>query len=372
MPAGYKHADATKRAMVRGTISYLESQDLPVNKSAIFRHFGITRSQGYSAMSVPASQRNDPEWEETRGRPSKLTAQDQAKMEAVLWDPRYETMNLNWSALARHAGVNSECNTRTIHRAMGTLGYRLCMRCGKSSISLKNKEKRVEYAQRMLELLPQPQEWRAVRFSGELHFGIGLDGRMRLLPRPGEGYCIGCKTDENTWGRDVRRIHAWGALGYGFKSELVFYDDSNTATSTGGMSMDDYKTRILEKTVKSWIQAGELFMLEEDVDGFAHGSASKVNIVQIWKEANGLQSHFSCSESPDLNLLDAVWPTGKEWILGAASTGDEAKGWDHEALKRMANEAWAEVDSERVNLWVDFMPARLKEVVDGQGKMVAW
>lgn len=369
MPSGYKHADETKRAMVRGTISYLESQGLPVNKSAIFRHFGITRSQGYSAMSVPSSKRNDPAWEETRGRPSKISAADVEKMEAVLWDPGYESMSLNWASLAAQAGVPSGCNPRTIHRAMGTLGFRLCLRCGRSSVGAKNKERRVEFARRMADARPTPQEWRAVRFSGELHFGFSVDGRVRLLPRAGERQCATCRdeAEEEEWPRDARRVHAWAALGYGFKSELLFYDDATGPNSTGALSMDEYKSKVLNGVVLPWLQAGQVFALEEDADEFAHGGASKVNTVQEWKAAHALQAHFGCSESPDLSLLDSVWPPGKQWANGAARDD-----WDDETLKQAAKEAWAAIDLERVNLWVDFMPARLKEVIDSHGRMVAW
>ncbi|CEJ93727.1 hypothetical protein VHEMI09298 [[Torrubiella] hemipterigena] len=378
MPTGYKHTDASKKAMVRGTISYLESQGLPINKSAIFRHFGVTRSQGYSAMVVPASQRNDPSWEETRGRPAKLSAEDQEKMERILWDPRYEAMSLNWTTLASEAGIASSCNARTIHRAMGTLGYRICRRCGRSSVGLKSKEKRVEYARRMLERRSQPQDWRTVRFSGELHFGFGLDGQVRIVPKPGETHCATCKeSGDASWGRDVKRVHAWGALGYGFKSELVFYEDGGAGNSSGVLSMDEYKTKILDGVVKPWLAEETVFVLEEDADSFAHGSASKVNTVQAWKAVHGLDTQFCCSESPDLNLLDSVWPPRKQWMREeeVSREGEQQQqtyNWDDGTLQRVVQEVWEAVEMERVNLWVDFMPARLKEVVDGKGKMVAW
>lgn len=376
MPTGYKHTDATKKAMVRGTISYLEAQGLPVNKSAIFRHFGVTRSQGYSAMVVPASQRNDPSWEETRGRPAKLSAEDQDKMERVLWEPRYETVCLNWTTLAREAGVESECNARTIHRAMGTLGYRICLLCRSNNVGLKIREKRVEYARRMLELRPQPLDWRPVRFSGEVHFGFGLGGQVRIVPKPGEAFCVGCKEEGVNWGRDVRRVHAWAAVGYGFKSDLVFYDDATGPGSTGTMSMDDYKSKILDKVVRPWLDDDTgSFVLEEDADSFAHGAASKVNAVQAWKAANGLETQFCCSESPDLNLLDAVWQQqpGKRWTRESGEEGErKSEDWEDERLRQAAREAWDGIEMERVNLWVEFMPARLKAVVDEKGKIVTW
>lgn len=397
--SGYKHGDTPKRAMVRGTISYLESQGLPVNKSAIFRHFELSRSQGYAALSVPASKRNDPEWEETRGRPLKVTEDEMARMEAVLWDPAYEDVSLNWAGLAREAGVATECNARTLHRTMGTLGYRRCLACARTWTAKRARERRVEYAERMLEAYPDAQAWRFVRFSGELHFGFGLDGRVRLLPRPGERYCADCRAGQpatsqaaaatadptpDGWGRDVRRVHCWAAVGYGFKSELVFYDDATGANSTGTLSMNDYCDKILEQAVKPWLPAGagpagpagpagggvvpSPFVLEEDIEAFAHGGASKVNAAQQWKAAHGLRCYFNCLDSPDLSPLDAhtQWPPHKQWTVETLSD------WDEETLRQTARDAWAALDQDRVDMWVDFMPQRLRQVIDLDGRMVPW
>lgn len=369
MPAaGYKHGDTPKKAMVRGTISYLESQGLPVNKSAIFRHFDLSRSQGYAALSLPASRRNDPEWEETRGRPSKISEADQRKMELILWDERYEGVNLNWTGLAKEAGVEMECNQRTLHRTMGTLGYRKCLTCGRSWVHKRTRERRAEYARRMLDAYPQDTDWRFVRFSGELHFGFGLDGKMRLLPRPGEKFCEGCETQPDAgWPRDVKRIHCWGALGYGYKSELVFYEESTSPNCSGVMAMTDYRDKVLDKTVRAWLTTGaQSFILEEDTDAFAHGSLSKVNPVQQWKEANGLRHYFNCGESPDLSPLDAVWPPGKQWATGPL------KDWEDETLRGVVREAWLGLDQARLDMWVDFMPQRLRQVMESEGRMVSW
>lgn len=370
MPSGYKHGDTPKRAMVRGTISYLESQGLPVNKSAIFRHFDLSRSQGYAALSIPASKRNDPEWEETRGRPNKISDGDQQKMEAVLWDERYENTNLNWSGLAKEAGLDTDCNARTLHRTMGTLGYRRCLGCSRSWVHKKAREKRVEYAERMLEAYPQPQNWRFVRFSGELHIGFGLDGKMRLLPRPGEKYCEGCQDQPPAleWGRDIRKVHCWAAIGFGYKSELIFYDESTSPNNAGVLTMNDYCDKVLDKEVKVWLNTTgpQSFILEEDVEAFAHGGASKVNVAQQWKAAHGLRYYFNCLDSPDLSPLDTQWPPNKQWRV------EPLKDWDEETLRQAARDAWASLDQERVNLWVDFMPQRLRQVIDSQGRMIPW
>ncbi|KID72908.1 uncharacterized protein G6M90_00g004620 [Metarhizium brunneum] len=384
MPSGYKHGDTPKKAMVRGTIGYLESQGLPVNKSAIFRHFGLSRSQGYAALSGSAPKRSDPEWEETRGRPSKLSDEDQQKLESILWDEAYEDVYLNWAGLAKHAGVEMGCNPRTMHRAMGTLGYRRCLGCGRGWVNKKLRERRVEWARRMLDAFAAAETggWRTVRFGCELHFGFGLDGAMRVMPRPGEKYCPGCDETRRSvddeaggpgrWTRDVKRVHAWACVGYNFKSDLVFYDAATSPNSSGVMAMADYRDKVLEKHVKPWLRPSvggpQSFILEEDAESFAHGALSKANPVQQWKELNELRSHFNCGESPDLSPLDSVWPAGKQWRM------KPLKDWDEASLREAARKAWRDVvlDQERVNVWVEFMPERLMAVVDSGGKLVSW
>jgi hypothetical protein len=375
MPAIDKPGEATKKAMALGTISYLESQGLPVNKSAIFRHFSLSRSQGYAALSPAAatpSKRGDPEWVETRGRPSKISEADQRKMEAILWDEASAKMNLNWEGLARMAGVEAACNPRTLHRAMGTLSYRMCLYCTKSCVQKKSREKRVEYARRMLEVLPLAQDWHDVRFSGELHFGFGLNGKVRLIPRPGEGCCAQCSSAQRTeWTRDVKRVHVWAAAGYGFKSQLVFYEDDLSANNAGLLSMNVYRDKVLDKVVKRWLMSGSAegggFTLEEDADAFAHGGASKSNVVQEWKEANGLRSHFGCPESPDLGLLDCIWPAGKEFVLE-----QPLRDWEGDTLRQAVKTIWDGVEMEKINVWTVLMVERLRSCVAMKGDMVRW
>ncbi|KAJ6445173.1 HMG box protein [Purpureocillium lavendulum] len=418
-PAGYKHGDTPKKAMVRGTISYLESQGLPVNKSAIFRHFDLSRSQGYAALSSPASsKRSDPEWEETRGRPSKVSEADQRRMEALLWEDdnqqqqtQHEHHNeadggktesaaaladgneaggFNWARLAKAAGLEVAVNPRTLHRAMGTLGYRRCLSCQRSVVHRRCREKRADWARRMLETYPVTEDWRRVRFSVELHFGFGLDGRVRLLPRPGERLqCPGCQSGNESgsgadagWNRDIRKVHAWAATGYGFKSRLVFYEESTSPNCSGTPSMTDYQDKILSKEVRTWLAAAQSppFILYEDVEAFAHGGLSKQNAVQSWKENAGLRHMFSCGDAPDLSPIETLWPPKKQWQFGAGTVEDEVAGdeadkgrdWDDETLRGMARRAWEGMEQERVNIWVDFMVQRLRQVVESDGRLVPW
>ena len=339
--------DATKKVMVRGTISYLEAQGLPVNKSAIFRHFGLSRSQGYAAIVGPSmSKKDDPEWEESRGRPSKLSSEVLARLETFLWDQM--SANPTWADMVGEARLDVALNPRTLRRAMGTLSYRRCLSCARNWTSAQTKVQRVQFAKNMLD---GGIDWRKVRFSGELHFGFGRSGEMRLLPRAGERMCPSCVDD---WTRDVRLVHAWAAVGHGFKSDLVIF-------KSGQLSMAEYRDSILEKVVKPWMK--DDFVLWEDVDSFAHGAASKENIARQWKEDRGLKYMYGCSDSVDLSPLDApcLWPPKKRWMREGE--------YDEEELNEAARRAWAELN---VDAWVNGMERRLVAVVEGGGELMDW
>ena len=99
----------------------------------------------------------------------------------------------------------------------------------------------------MLELCPEPEDWHNVLFSDEIYFGWGPEGNVRILRRDGERY-----NPENIVlkgqpaEKDRRRYHCWAAIGYNFKSKLVFYDNG---TPNGKMILQCYHDDILEPAV---------------------------------------------------------------------------------------------------------------------------
>jgi len=67
--------------------------------------------------------------------------------------------------------------------------------------------------------------------------------------------------------KDFKRLHAWAAVGYNFKSELYFYEVPGNGN--GKMSHKVY-AQLLEDMVVPWIKEGHDFVLEEDGDS-GHG-----------------------------------------------------------------------------------------------------
>ena len=213
----------------------------------------------------------------------------------------------------------------------------------------------------MLERYPEPKDWYHVRFSDEIHFGFGPQGKIRIIRRPGERFCPDCLQERRPPAeKDLKRLHAWAAVGYNFKSELVFYDVPGN--SNGKMSLQIYKDEILEKVVKSWLKkdGSESFVLEEDGDS-GHGTGKR-NVVRDWKVAHHLNSYFNCSQSPDFAPIENAWSAPKQWIA-------QFESWDTDLLKSLATEGWERLSQERINSWVDEMPQRLRDCIDSGGKL---
>ena len=129
----------------------------------------------------------------------------------------------------------------------------------------------------MLERYPQLEDWYHIRFSDESHFGYGPEGQDYIKRKRGTRYNIkNILEKQQPAAKDQRRLYAWAAIGFNFKSNLHFYDvPSNT---NGKLTLQVYRDCILEPVVKSWLQVGYDFILEEDNDS-GHGTGQN-NIVQ--------------------------------------------------------------------------------------------
>lgn len=53
--------------------------------------------------------------------------------------------------------------------------------------------------------------------------------------------------------KDLKQLHSWRAIGYNFKSLLVWYNSGN---SNSKITQEVYKKEILEPYVVKWIKQG--------------------------------------------------------------------------------------------------------------------
>ena len=247
---------------------------------------------------------------------------------------------------------------------MGTLKYRKCIACEKGFVSPVNAKRRLQAAKTALSFRPRPEDWRDIRWSDEAHVGLSPEGRVRIIRKPGERYCPDCiHHKEKELDPELReKYHIWAAVGYDFKSQLVFYDAGN---SNGKMSLAVYRDCILEPIVGQWLSQGDQFVLEEDGDsGHGGGNSAKGNIVRTWKEKHCLKHFFNTPGSPDLSPIENCWRAVKQYVRANYRIGSD--------LKALILEGWRQIRQETINKMVDSMVVRMADVIAAEGQMTGW
>ena len=351
-----------KKARVKGTIDFLEAKGIPHFKSEVFQFHGVGHNAGWKILrqnDLHDSRTHHSVSLDHRGRKKKLSNQDLAVIEKFIDDNGFDGRTIPWAGLPAAAGLDVECHGETVRRAVKDLNLRMCIACEKKYTSPRLRERRAEYARVMLERYPDPKDWRHIRFSDECHFGWGPQGKVYIIRRPWERHCPDCLLEKEAPAeKDLKRVHCWGAVGYDFKSPLVWYDVPGN--NNGKMSQKVYRDYILEPTVGAWLREGQSFVLEEDNDS-GHGT-SKANIVRTWKEKNGLESFFNCASSPDFSPIEKAWQGPKQYVK-------KRPCWDDDLVKELAEEGWAAVKQETINGWVDSIPQIFKDCLELDGGM---
>jgi hypothetical protein len=352
------------KAKVQAVIEFNNTHGVIYSKKDVFEYFHIPLRTGWRMISNQGQLTarrlvHDSNRKETRGRKRKITPQQIKAMEDLIQTIGWEVRQLNWLQLGEQVGIDG-ISSRTIARIMGNeFHYSKCIACTKSYVSLSAARNRLQFAITMLSRYPHPEDWRRVRFSDEVHFGLGHKGKVWIIRKPGERYCSDCIQEVNEpQEKDRKRIHCWAAIGYNFKSEIHFYECKN---NNGKLTQLEYISKILEPIVKPWIDYGDDFVLEEDGDS-AHGPTKNNNIVRQWKLQNKLEFYINCAQSPDLSPIENVWQPPKAHTRAHAH-------WDDETLKEPIQEGWDGIIQEWINRRIDSMPVRLKQVIEREGKL---
>ena len=365
---------ATLRTKMKGAIEFCEAMHIPYFKEDLFRVFGVSHSSGYRLIS--AKPPRAPDAPETRGRKRLLTKDDVRKMEEVLRRGPTEVgaPPFNWKALASAAGLDAapkNVHPRTIRRVMGDLEYWKCPQCRKGWVNADVAFRRLTFARDMA--TQGPLFWRQVRFSDEMHLGLGPRREFQMIRRPGERYCVDCDAagdldeankQQPDW--EKKGFHCWVMVGWDYKSDLVFYEIPGN--SHGVLNQKVYIESILEPVVRPLLERGDKQWIMEETGDYGHGSGSteRGNAVWQWKMKNGLQFYFNAPKSPDLCILDDCWvPVQKH--LARSTFADE------QALLNAVKVAWKEqVSQELINSLILSMDSRLREVIALEGQMTAF
>ncbi|KAF1957793.1 hypothetical protein CC80DRAFT_534322 [Byssothecium circinans] len=269
--------DTPRKARIKGAIDFCDWRRLPYYKTDVFRFNGVLRQRGYEIISQdnPEADRthhNSKISPEKRGRPPLLSSKDIERCDRFLQDLGWDARVLTWDQLAEELDFDVAGNT--LKEAIGSMDYHKCIACTKGWVSKRTAKTRHEWATNMLAAYPEAIMWHRVRFSDEVHWSIGPEGKMRIIRQPGERYCADCI--QHTLNRDdekaLEKQHSWASVGHNFKSPIHFYNVPGN--KNGKMSLKVYRDSILKPIVKPWIDRGDDFLLEEDNDS-GHGTGQR-------------------------------------------------------------------------------------------------
>ena len=319
-------------------------------------------ANGSSARRIPNSDRK-----ETRGRKRKMSREDVARADQLLETAGFDGKTLTWEMLAYE--LNLDISSWTLKREMNQLDWHRCIACRKGWCSPSHSEQRVKWAHNALFLRPKPEDWDNVRSSDESHAGFASEGKVYVTRKSGTRACASCiqhVASESKEERNAKRKHFWAAVGYNFKSDLVFYEVSGN--KNGKLTHQVYIDKILESVIKPWLADVKInkyqFTFEEDGDS-GHG-IGKSNIVRTWKQNNGLDYYFNCPGSSDLASIENCWQGPKAWMK-------RVPHWDNETTESLLVEGWEDHVSQKfINNHMRSMPRRLQDVIDLEDQMTGW
>ena len=176
------------KAKIKGAIEFCENMGILYHKTDVFKTFDVKSRQGYEMLSSSSRRHhNRPDEEEARGHHNIISEEKIHEMKKVLENEGIEAKALSWKQLGME--VDLDVSERTIQRAMGTKDYHKCIACSKGWISPHSAEKRLDYAKQMLDQYSDPENWKSIRFSDEVHFGWGPQNKLHIIRKPEMRYC---------------------------------------------------------------------------------------------------------------------------------------------------------------------------------------
>lgn len=192
---------------------------------------------------------------------------------------RFDGRAITWTQLAATADAPS-VSWRTIQCAPSNRGYTKCIACTKTYVSKPLMDKRKAWAKQKRNGY-SIDDWKKVCFLDKVYSDEDLNESYRLFASKVN---VHVKTVFKNRMSQSRRIknkyhHCWAAVGYNFKSELIFYEVPGN--SNRKMNQRVYINSILEPIVKPWLKAGEDFVLEKNNDS-GHGSDWKAEYLIIF------------------------------------------------------------------------------------------
>jgi hypothetical protein len=202
-----------------------------------------------------------------------------------------------------------ECTASTLQKRLHQRGYFRCIACQKPYLTATQVLGRLLWA---IAHIFWHEEWLKVLWSDEVTFLVGgRTVKCRVTRKKGERTHPTCIQHQFHRGHTTP-VNAWGAIGYGYKSPLIFVHGSG---KKGALTQKDYLAQVLSRiqpileafavvTHLLCPSAEPLFM--EDGNS-AHGHKSTRNCCARYRTQHGIILMPHPSTSPDMNPIEKCW-----------------------------------------------------------------
>ncbi len=359
--------DTVTRAKIQGAREFALANDIPHDPKDIFAQFGVKNRTGYRYLHESA--RTGQGGVKQRGRKPKLSGSNVVAADSLLEDSSLgmEAKGMQWHALTWELDLPVAPITlrRTLNKALNYGKYDADI---KEALSERTKHDRYVWANNALAIRPTIEHWKNVRFSDEMHAKFGPEGRLKII-RKREKAMRGRFDNiqhqhKPTDNQAIGKVHVWAAIGWDFKSPMIYYEVKNPQ---GSITHKAYIEQILEVEVIKWIQRGDVFVLEQD-GASRHGGgpkARKNNPVAVWLRNHHVDSYFNCHDSPDFAPIETCWQPPKSFQR-------KRPHWDKQTLRELLEEGWTHVTQDYINYLVSTMPQRLEDAKKLNGDRTSW
>jgi hypothetical protein len=337
-------------------------------------------------LTVLTSDRVQASLKDPRGRPRLLTKAEIDCMDKALWEDGWVARCLPWQALAEYCDIQKPSlpAAKTVKRELELRGWFSRKAARKPHVTEPTRLDRL--AHEKIFGAWTIEDWKIVRFSDEKHWGAGpqrtvwvhrqIGTHERHQPenvfydapqqrRRKKIVSDALPENDDDAGFDIHRCHCWGAVGYRFKSRLVWYE---TASKNGKMNKKIYLD-VLNNEVGSWPKGD--WILEQDRDsghgfftltasppGVQDGSRNPGCIVNRWFRELGIPFYFNPADSPDLSVIENVW----KYVSQKLQALDYVPA-SKEELKETISRIWNEIPQE----WIDI---RIVGGIDHHGRRI--
>lgn len=143
------------------------------------------------------------------------------------------------------------------------------------------------------------------------------------------------------------KVMIWGAIGYNYKSKLIFVE--------GTMTAEKYQATILPHVKKAFVGRRGLYFMQDNARPHA-AKATKAALAEMRIAVLDWPAH-----SPHLNPIEKFWNNIHRLIAKRRPT-------DLASLKRAANDVWSKISQATINRYVEGFDAKIERTIKNEGK----